>query len=244
MEETNQRFDQYYIQSKQELDHLKSSRILLEESLRADRERRLLQDQVRRDDILRDQTAQMELLKTNHQFRCQDLCESVLEANSELNRLRLLGQRISKDEDVIERGQQQETSRQQSRSVMLMLMLMATVVIVVLAIIGGRTTTTTTTTITTLIGEENGEWQIQPQQSIIASDDNYSIVIDDSVFPEPMMSNSCSSSIDSNEGDDDVDIETEIDVGTEMSTTAKTTKTKRKRFASVARLVDIYLHIE
>ena len=136
----NKRLKQYWTRSKQELDELTTSRILLQNSLRAGIDERLLEDRERREDIVRDQTSRLESIKKNHQFRCQDLCESVLDANSELNRLRQQQQQQQQQHNIaIESRSSSGTSvgyrrqrRKSSSALWMMLVVLAAVIAILL----------------------------------------------------------------------------------------------------------------
>jgi hypothetical protein len=90
LEESNQFCEDIYSRSLTEVKNLKSSRSLLKERLLAEQQTKLADFREKRDRILRVQNAELEAHKRSHQFNCQELCESVLEANNELDRLRAL----------------------------------------------------------------------------------------------------------------------------------------------------------
>ena len=73
-----------------ELQDLRISRTLLQERLNAEHQRKLNEDREHRNKILRVQDSELEAHKRNHQFNCQSLCESILEANTDLDRMRTL----------------------------------------------------------------------------------------------------------------------------------------------------------
>ena len=91
MEESNQFCEECYNQTLKELEEFTSSRRT--ERLLSENETKLIEDREQRDRIIRVQNAELEAQKRNHQFKCQTLCESVLDANNDLNRMRALWQK-------------------------------------------------------------------------------------------------------------------------------------------------------
>mmetsp|Transcript_22763 Transcript_22763/g.53760 ORF Transcript_22763/g.53760 Transcript_22763/m.53760 type:complete len:573 (-) Transcript_22763:488-2206(-) len=90
LEQINDRLQENCNRSQEELNELRASGSTLREHLVAENDIKLANEQSAHNFVLRNQSSQLEALKTGHQSRCQELCESVLDAHSELDRLREL----------------------------------------------------------------------------------------------------------------------------------------------------------
>mmetsp|Transcript_21252 Transcript_21252/g.50517 ORF Transcript_21252/g.50517 Transcript_21252/m.50517 type:complete len:566 (-) Transcript_21252:125-1822(-) len=88
LEESNRLREKAYNHSLDDLNKLRSDRIVLIERLRVRMEEALADDREQLARVLRVQKAELEAHKRNHQFHCQALCESVLEADNDLERMR------------------------------------------------------------------------------------------------------------------------------------------------------------
>lgn len=88
LEETNERLQEDTARSQRELHQLKSTVTpTLQQRLLSEHQVMLENDKSKHRFVLRDQSTSLEALNTAHQLRCQELCESVLDANAQVDRL-------------------------------------------------------------------------------------------------------------------------------------------------------------
>ncbi|VEU39130.1 unnamed protein product [Pseudo-nitzschia multistriata] len=88
VEESNRFLEERLARTKQELCELRASRPELEHRLKSESMVRVANERSKHQFQLAVQDEKLESVKTTHQLRCQELCESVLDANFELDRLR------------------------------------------------------------------------------------------------------------------------------------------------------------
>jgi len=150
LEESNRFCEDRYNLTLQELKDLISYRSSLEERLLAEKQIKLADDRERRERIIRVQNAELEAHKRSHRFWCQTLCESILEANNELDRFRALsGEHAGRGSSLLKRegennrnGRRKKTSRASQWMVMMVVLAIAALVVLA-ATAGGRDRKTT-----------------------------------------------------------------------------------------------------
>ena len=152
MEESNQFCEELYNRAQEELKELKASRALLEECLHAERETKLAADREQRDRILRVQNAELEAHKRSHQYNCMELCEAVLEANKDLERMQALkdehlGDGTTTTRRNLSKNVVSKRQRKKSRAslwVVMAVVLAMTVMVILTATAGGNDRNTAT----------------------------------------------------------------------------------------------------
>ncbi len=117
----------------QELQDYKASRAVATQELVREMQARLEAEREQFRRVIRVQDAELEAHKRNHQYNCQALCESVLHANNDLDRMRTLW-----EEHV------GGTKRAKSRASLLWASILVALSIATIVVLSARTTTTTT----------------------------------------------------------------------------------------------------
>ena len=167
---------------------MRSARSSLKESLLVEKQQKLADDREKRERILRVQKAELEAHKRSHQFNCQALCESVLEANNELDRMRALWEKHNacdgssslqtQQKGKISRKNKRQTkpSRSSQWAIIAAVVVVAIAVFVFLPATSGRTDTKPATI--TTIKEQH---RLHPPLSLIRS----GIILDENSAPFP-----------------------------------------------------------
>jgi hypothetical protein len=173
---------------------LRSSRSTLKENLLAEKQQKVADDREKRERILRVQQAEVEAYKRSHQFNCQALCESVLEANNELDRMRALWEEHyacdgssslqTQQKGGNSRNQKRQMKRKPSRPsrwavliAVVMVVAMAAFVILATTSVGTDTTPELATTLTTI----KEQHRLYPPLSLIRS----GIILDENIAASP-----------------------------------------------------------
>ena len=173
LKETHKFSEDRYNGVRKELEDLKASRMSLNEDLRAEKQRMLLIDREKRERILRVQKAEFEAHTRSHQLNCQELCESILIANNEVDRLRtILEERTSDNSSSGNRGRERQKKRRSRflRSPQTVLM------IGIFAIVASAILVATVGVIRfRLFGEKSPQltghhWALPPQTDVAVSD--------------------------------------------------------------------------
>lgn len=107
---------------------------MLQEKLAAQHQQKLQEDREHRNKILRVQDSELEAHKRKHQFNCQSLCESILEANNELDRMRALWEKHLRTGSSPKSSPQQFTRGQRRRKTKNVRFSLALALVVVIAI--------------------------------------------------------------------------------------------------------------
>jgi hypothetical protein len=99
LEEENEQIKTNWLNTRKELNELKHIRIQIENKLQTNHQQHLEKERIRQNTILDDQKQQLIKTNTDHQLCCHELCVNVLDANTELNRLRdTMNIQLSKEE--------------------------------------------------------------------------------------------------------------------------------------------------
>jgi hypothetical protein len=99
LEEENEQIKTNWLNTRKELNELKHIRIQIENKLQTNHQQHLEKERIRQNTILDDQKQQLIKTNTDHQLYCHELCVNVLDANTELNRLRdTMNIQLSKEE--------------------------------------------------------------------------------------------------------------------------------------------------
>ena len=166
LKESNQYSEECYHQSLEELEEWRAARILLKEQLRAEMQNKLEAQREQWNRVLRVQDAELKAHKRNHQYNCQALCESVLNANNDLDRMRVLW------EEHMGIANNVQKSRFNNRGRLLVAMVVFVLILTAIIVLSTTTTTTTTTTITV----EQNDRSLPPlnmiRKGILRDDDN------------------------------------------------------------------------
>jgi hypothetical protein len=126
LEEENEQIKTNWLNTRKELNELKHIRIQIENKLQTNHQQHLEKERIRQSTILDDQKQQLVKTNTDHQLYCHELCVNVLDASTDLNRLRdTMNTQLSKEEKEKQRIRNKYSKNGKRRMSMTMLLLMA-----------------------------------------------------------------------------------------------------------------------